>query len=388
MIDVYADYAAAAPLRPEARIAMLETLDAGLGNPSSVHDAGSRARARLEAAREEVAATLGTHPLEIVFTSGATEANNLALAGYAAARSTSIRIAVTATEHASVLGPARVLAARGHLLVELGVDTTGRTPAAAVATARPDLLSVALVNAETGVVQDVPALAAAAKERGAVVHVDAAQAPACRPVTVAALGADLVTLSSTKVGGPAGAGVLFVRRGVPMAALVHGGPQEQGLRAGTENVAAAVGFATALALAVTEREREMARLVALRDRLRAGLAATWPGARFTLAADVPAAPHVVSVTLPGAIGEDVVAALDLEGVATSTGSACAAGAAEPSHVLLAMGRSASEARSALRVSFGWASTIGDVDAVVAALGHVRTRLTRRSEEAAWPALGS
>ncbi|MCC7538476.1 MAG: aminotransferase class V-fold PLP-dependent enzyme [Deltaproteobacteria bacterium] len=388
MMDVYADYAAAAPLRPEARAVVLEALDAGLGNPSSAHDAGSRARARLEAAREEVAAALDARPLEIVFTSGATEANNLALAGAAVTRALPTRIAVPATEHASVLAPARALAARGHVLVELPVDATGRTAPAEAAAARPDLLSVALVNAETGVVQDVATLAAAARAHGAVVHVDAAQAPAFLPVTVEALAVDLVTLSSAKLGGPSGAGALWVRRGTGIAPLLHGGPQEQGLRPGGENVAAAVGFATALALAVAEREREVARLAALRTRLRAGIATVWPDARFTLAPDVPAAPHLVSVTLPGVVGEDVVAALDLEGIAASTGSACAAGAAEPSHVLVAMGRTPEEARAALRLSLGWASTDHDVDAIIAALGRVRARVTRRSEEAAWPAHGS
>ncbi|MEB2284095.1 MAG: hypothetical protein B6D46_02295 [Polyangiaceae bacterium UTPRO1] len=379
---VYADYAATAPLRPQARAAVLEAIDAGFGNPSSAHAAGRRARARLEAAREEVAAVLGVHPLEIVFTGGATEANNLALAGFAAASAAVNRIAGPATEHASILAPARVLAARGRVFVELPVDTTGRTDAAAVVAARPDLLSVALVNAETGVLQDVAALAAAARAGGAVVHVDAAQAPAFLAVAPATLGADLVTLSSSKVGGPAGAGALVVRRGTVLAALAHGGQQEQGRRAGTENVAAIAGFAAALAVAAAERERETLRLAALRTRLRAGIAAAWPGVRFTLAADVPAAPHIVNVTLPGVVGEDVVAALDLEGVAAATGSACAAGAAEPSHVLLAMGYTAGAARSSLRTSLGWASTSGDVDAIVAALARVHARMARSSEEAA------
>jgi cysteine desulfurase len=388
MMGVYADYAAAAPLRPEARAAMLDALDAGLGNPSSAHAPGCRARARLEAAREEVAAALAVHPLEVLFTSGATEANNLALAGVVAARCAAGRIAVPTTEHASVLAPARALAARGHVVVELAVDASGRTAAADVAAARPDLLSVALVNAETGVVQDVVALAAAARAHAALVHVDAAQAPAFLPVALAVLGADLLTLSSPKLGGPAGAGALVVRRGTRLAALAHGGPQEQGRRAGSENVAAIVGFATALALAVAERGREVPRLAALHQRLRAGIVAAWPGARFTLAADVPAAPHVLSVMLPGAVGEDVVAALDLEGVAASTGSACAAGAAEPSHVLLAMGRMPAEARAALRLSVGWCSTAADVDTIVRALARVRTRVARRCEEAAWPAHAS
>jgi cysteine desulfurase len=396
MMDVYADYAAAAPLRPEAKAAMIEALEAGLGNPSSVHDAGTRARARLEAAREEVAAALECQPLEIVFTSGATEANNLALVGLVppapfgatAARRASVHLAVPATEHASVLEPARALAAAGHRLTELAVDGDGRTDPALVLAARPDVLSVALANAETGVVQDVRALGEPVRREGGVVHVDAAQAAPFLPLAVDALGVDLLTLSSTKLGGPAGAGALYVRRGTAIAPLLRGGPQEQGLRAGTENVAASVGFATALAVAVAEREREVARLATLRERLRAGIAAAWPEASVVAGAGVPTTPHLTSLVLPGVVGEDVVAALDLEGIAASAGSACAAGAAEPSHVLRAMGRSDAEARGALRLSLGWGTTAADVDAIVQALARVRARIARRSEEAAWPAHGS
>lgn len=394
MMRVYADYAAAAPLRPEARAAMLEALDAALGNPSSVHAAGARARARLESAREAVAQALGAHPLEVIFTSGATEANNLALTGLAAsahADRARVHFAVAATEHASVLAPARALAAAGHRVTELAVDGQGRVDPAEVAAVAPDVLALAGVNAETGVAQDVAALAAAVRARGARVHVDAAQAAPFVPLAAATRGADVLTLSSPKVGGPAGAGALWVRRGTPLAPLFHGGPQEQGLRAGTENVAAIVGFATALTLAVADREREVARLSALTTRLRTGIAATWPAACFTLAPDTPAAPHITNMVLPGLVGEDVVAALDLEGVAAATGSACAAGAAEPSHVLLAMGRSAAEARGALRLSLGFASTAADVDAILAALARVRGRspsarrarsAARRAEEAA------
>jgi cysteine desulfurase len=386
-MDIYADYAAAAPLRPEARAAVLEALDAGLGNPSSVHDAGTRARARIEAAREEIAAALDAHPLEVVFTSGATEANNLALAGLATP-ARNLHIAVPTTEHASVLAPARALVTRGHRLTELDVDADGHIDVRTVAAAAPDLLSVALANAETGVVQNVHSLGESVRQRGGLVHVDAAQAAAFLPLAVEGLGADLLTLSSSKLGGPHGAGALYVRRGIALAPLHRGGPQEQGLRAGSENVAAIVGFATALALAVAERERETTRLATLRDRLRAGLASAWPGVRFTLGDGVAAAPHLVSVTLPGVVGEDVVAALDLEGVAAATGSACAAGAAEPSHVLVAMGRSDEEARGALRLSLGWASSATDVDLILQALARVCARVARRSEEAAWPAHGS
>lgn len=388
MMEIYADYAAATPLRPEARTAVLEALDAGLGNPSSAHDAGARARARLEAAREEIAAALGAHPLAIVFTSGATEANNLALTGVARARGGACHLAIPATEHTSILAPARALAAAGHRLTMLPTDANGRTHLAAVTDAAPDLLSVALANAESGVVQDVATLAAVVRTRGGLVHTDAAQAAAWMPLPVDDLGVDLLTLASTKLGGPAGAGALYVRRGTPLMPLHHGGPHEQGLRAGSENVPAIVGFATALALAVAERATVATRVGALRNRMQAGLRDVWPDARATLATDVVTAPHIVNVILPGVVGEDVVAALDLEGVAASTGSACAAGAADPSHVLLAMGHDAAAARSSLRLSLGWASSDADVDGIILALARVRARIARRSEEAAWPAHGS
>ena len=379
---IYADYAAAAPLRPEARAAILDALDAGLGNPSSVHAAGTRARARLEAAREEVAAVLRVHPLELVFTSGATEANNLALAGVGAAHR-----AVAATEHSSVLEPARAFGAAGRRVTVLAVDADGRCDPADVAAAAPELLSVALANAETGVVQPVAALAAPVHERGGLVHVDAAQAAAHLAIDLDVLGADLLTVSSAKLGGPPGAGALYVRRGTRLAPLHRGGPQELGLRAGTENDPATDGFATALAIAAAEREREHARLLALTTALRCRLRERIPAARLAPADGVAVAPHLVNVTLPGHVGEDLVAALDLEGVAAASGSACAAGAAEPSHVLLAMGWSRADAASALRLSFGWATTAADVDGVVAALARVlgRRDIGPRREEAAWPA---
>jgi cysteine desulfurase len=322
-----------------------------------------------------------------VFTSGATEANNLALRGGAAARGAGSHVAVPATEHASILAPARALAAAGHRLTVLAVDGAGLCHPRAVGAAVPDLLSVALANAETGVVQPVAALAAPVRTRGGVVHVDAAQAAAHLAIDVDALGADLVTLSSAKVGGPPGAGALYVRRGTRLVPLHHGGPQELGLRAGTENVPAIVGFATAFAIAAAEREREHARLAALTTSLRRRLRELVPAARFAPADGVAVAPHVVNVTLPGLVGEDVVAALDLEGIAAATGSACAAGAAEPSPVLLAMGWSRTDAASALRLSFGWATAAADVDGIVAALARVLARSTAgtRREETAWPA---
>jgi cysteine desulfurase len=378
-----------------------------------VHRAGANARARLEAAREEVAAVIGAHPLEVVFTSGATEANNLALGGVAAAAGRFLRMAIPATEHSSVLQPARALACQGHELRELPVSAGGVTDAEAVADSAPDLLSVALVNAETGVLQPAAALVAAARRVGAIVHLDAAQAAAVLPLDVRALDCDLLTLSGHKLGGPFGSGALYVRLGTALASLQHGGPQEQGLRPGTENVPALAGFAAAFTAAHATLAVEVPRLGVLTERLRAGIATIDPNARVTGesavhdggAAGFPArpvsvaprrdlrcsavrAPHILNVTFPGVVGESLVAALDLEGIAVSAGSACAAGASEPSHVLLAMGRDREAAASALRFSVGWASTTADVDAVLAVLPAVLARARRRREEAAWPAHAS
>jgi cysteine desulfurase len=384
MTRIYADYAAAAPLRPGALAAMAEALAAGAGNASSAHWAGAEARARLETAREEVAAAIGAHPLEIVFTSGATEANNLALGGVVAAAARPLCVAAPASEHSSVLEPLRALAAAGHAVALLAVSPAGLVDPEVVRAAAPDLLSTALVNAETGVVQDHGALAAAARAGGAVIHLDAAQAATTLPVDVRGLGVDLLTLSSHKVGGPPGAGALWVRRGTALAPLQRGGPQEHGLRAGTENVPALAGFAAALTAAVGAQREEAPRLGRLRDRLRAGLAALEPRARFIDGA----APHLLHVGLPGVVGESLVAGLDLEGIAVAAGSACAAGAAEPSHVLLAMGRSRDEAAAGLRVSFGWASTSADVEALLAVLPGILERVRARRAEAAWPAHAS
>lgn len=387
--EVYADYAASAPLRPGARRAMRRALDAlarAGGNPSSSHRAGAALRRLLDEARAEIAAAIGAAPLEITLTSGATEANNLALCGSAGPAGTA-RLAVAATDHASVLAPAQALADAGGAVAILPVDGGGHLEPTAIATARPTLLSLSLVNAETGVAPDLAPIVGAARACGARVHLDAAQAGYTAALDVGVLDVDLVTLSGHKLGGPPGIGALYIRRGVELRSVLRGGAQEHGRRAGTENTPAALGFAAALSETVARRQTEAARVGALTTRLRAGIAARWPAARFAVAPDVPVAPHVVNVAFPGYTAEALVTALDLEGVAASAGSACAAGATEPSHVLLAMGWSADAAASALRFSLGWASTDADVAGILAALGVVLGRVDA-SQEAAWPARAS
>jgi cysteine desulfurase len=353
---VYADYAAGAPLRPEADAAMRAAFAEGALNPSSPHWAGARARAILEDARETVAAAIGARPLEVVFTSGATEANNLAIAGSAVLGDGVV--AALASDHSSVLEPLRALAARGAPTALLCVDEQGRADRQAIIALRPAFLSFALVNAETGAMQDAAELTDVVHACGGRVHVDAAQVGGLSSLDVAGIGADLVTLSGHKVGGPPGTGALVVahRPSVRVTSILHGGPQERGLRPGTENVPAIAGFAAALACAM--RRDEHTSLGSWCADLADTLTTLHPRAR--VASPRWRAPHILNVTLPGMRAESIVTALDLEGVGVSAGSACAAGASEPSHVLLAMGWTRADAESAVRVSLGWATTKEDV----------------------------
>lgn len=366
---IYLDHNAAAPLRPAARAAMLRVLDGPPANPSSAHREGARARRILDEARAAVAALIGADPQEIVFTSGATEANNLALRGVASPPGTgpvpSPPVVTTAIEHASVLETARLLGAR-----LVAVDREGRVEPAAVADACAPgtrLVSVGLANGEVGTVQPLAAIAAGLQGRGPLLHTDAAQAAGRIPIDVTELGVDLLSLSSGKLGGPAGVGALWVRRGVAIHPLLSGGPQERGRRAGTENVAGIAGFAAAADEARGELSTAPARMAALVEALWDAVRAAAPDAvRYGPAAGARL-PNTLRVRVPGCAGESLLVLLDLAGVAVSLGSACTAGAAEPSHVLLAMGADAAAARDAVRFSVGPCTTMADIDAVAAVL---------------------
>jgi cysteine desulfurase len=365
-VRVYLDYNASAPLRPEVREAMCAFLGPP-ANPSSAHREGARARAALETARAEVAALLGAAPAEIVFTSGATEANNLALRGALEVVGPKGELVTTAIEHASVLETARALAAVGHRLVTVPVDTEGRIALAALAAAvtpATALVSIGLANGETGAVAPVAEIAATLRARRVLLHTDAAQAAGRLPLDVATLGADLVSLSSHKLGGPAGAGALWIRRGTALRPQLAGGPQERDRRAGTENVAAIVGFGVAARLARDGLATAPARMAALAERLWTGLRARIPDVARNGPMASPRLPNTLNVTVPGCTGESLMVLLDLAGVAVSVGSACAAGAAEPSHVLLAMGRDRDAARGGLRLSLGPETTAADIDRVL------------------------
>lgn len=379
----YLDYNATAPLRPEVARVMAQ---APWGNPSSVHADGRAARACLEAAREALAQSLGARPVDLVLTSSASEANNLALKGVMAARAGASgrgRLATSTVEHPSVLGAAQALLAAGSVdgVDAIAVDAEGRLSADSLRVAvgaSTHLVSVIAASNETGVVLDLGRVIDAAREAGALVHVDAVQLFGRLPLDVSTLGADLVTVSAHKLGGPRGAGALWVRPGVALGPLIHGGHQERNRRAGTENVAAVAGFAEAARLATAQMAAEGARLAGLRDALWQRVADAIPGAR-RLGGEGPLLPNTLALIFSGADGETLLFGLDLEGISASSGSACTAGSLEPSHVLTAMGIDDATARGALRVSLGWQSTAADVDHLARVLPEI---VGRARQEAA------
>jgi len=363
-MPIYLDHAATTPLRPEALEAMLPYLGPAFGNPSSHHAWGRAARNALDEAHERLAAALGGTAREVVLTSGGTEANNLGLKGAAwVGKARGSRIVTTAIEHHAVGHSLRHLERFGFEVIEVGVDTAGRVDPDAVVAAideRTIVVAVMLANNEVGTIQPVADVAERVRRRrGVHLHVDAVQAAPYLDLDVAALGADTVALGAHKFEGPKGVGALWVRRGTPLLAQLHGGAQERHRRAGTENVAGAVGMAVAYELACAEKPATRARLGALRARLGAACLAI-EGVELT-GHRTERLPGLLSLICRGADGAAVAVALDLEGIAASTGSACASGDPEPSPVLLAMGYAPDEALSALRLSLGRASTEAEVD---------------------------
>jgi cysteine desulfurase len=382
---VYLDHAATTPLLPEAMEAYLAAARE-VGNASSLHASGRSARRRVEEAREGVAAALGARPSEVVFTSGGTESDNLAVKGIFWARRAEDprrrRLLVGAAEHHAVLDTAHFLADRQDAVVDLlPVDGQGRvrpdTLAAALDAHRDEvaLVTVMWANNEVGTVQPVAELAALAAAAGVPLHTDAVQAVGAVPVDFAASGAAAMTVSAHKVGGPVGAGALVLGRDVPCVPVLHGGGQERDVRSGTLDVAGIVAFSTAVGVAVSDRPEQAARLAALRDDLIARVRAVVPDAvcNGDPADRLPGNAHF---SFPGCEGDALLMLLDAAGVECSTGSACSAGVAQPSHVLLAMGADADRARSSLRFSLGHTSTAADVDALVEALPSAVERARR------------
>ncbi len=376
---VYLDYNATTPVRPAAAAAVAEAL--GLtGNASSVHRFGRLARRKLEDAREAVAALVGAPAERVVFTSGGTEANNLALTGAGRAR-----LLVSAGEHDSVLnaaaagvGPGAGPGAEGGAeRIPLGRDGVVDLDALAAllgADPRPALVSVMLANNETGVIQPVARAAAMAHGHGALIHCDAVQGAGKIPVDMAALGVDLLSLSAHKLGGPQGVGALIVAEGIELAPLMLGGGQERRHRAGPENLPGIAGFGAAAECALAGLERGPG-LAGLGDRVERGLRARAPGIEI-YGAGAPRLPNTSCFGTPGLAAEIQVMALDLAGIAVSAGAACSSGKVAPSHVLGAMGASEAEAGSAIRISLGWDSGAPDIERFLEAWGALYSRSAR------------
>lgn len=366
---VYLDHNATTPLDPAVLAAMLPWLESLCGNASSRHEYGRRARQAIDDARQKVAAAVGAHPTEVVFTSGGSEANNLFVKGAAASRKPGV-IAVSAIEHPCVLKPAAQLARLGWTLREIGVDGAGRIVDADYCQAlqlKPALISVMLANNETGVVQDVAALAAAARASGAWFHSDAVQAFGKLPLdfrTLNAAGVHALTLSAHKINGPKGAAALVLDKRVELQPQVAGGGHERGLRSGTENVPAIVGFGVAAELAARRLAEGAGRLRGLRDQLENGLVAL--GARI-FGAEAERLPNTSYFAFADIDGETLVGKLDREGFAVASGAACSSANPEPSHVLRAMGVAPEVARGAVRVSLGAGNGAGDIEQFIKAV---------------------
>lgn len=372
-MPIYLDHAATTPLRREVLDAMLPYLTDTFGNPSSPHAYGRAARAALDDARARLAAGLHADPREIVLTSGGTESTNLALKGAAwASKARGHRIVTSSVEHHAVGYALRYLEKFGFEVVELPVDRYGRVDPdqlEAALTDRTILVSIMLANNEVGTIQPIDELIARVHARsGILIHVDAVQAAPYIDLDLDALGADLVSIAAHKFEGPRGAGALYVRRGTHILAQQHGGTQERHRRAGTEDVAAAVGMATAYELSATERAAVVARLRILRDRLADAVLAV-EGAELT-GHPTDRLAGLLSIIARGTDGSAVTVALDLEGLAVSTGSACTTGSTEPSHVLTAMGYPDDEARGALRLSLGRTTTDADIDTAIEVVPRV------------------
>ncbi|MGH2747775.1 MAG: cysteine desulfurase family protein [Actinomycetota bacterium] len=374
----YLDHAATTPLLPEARDAMLAHLGEDFGNPSSVHAFGRTAREAVEVARERFAAAIGASPAEIVFTGGGTEADNLALKGAAhKLRGNGDHVVTTAFEHHAVLDTVEWLHHQGFQTTVVPVGGDGTVDPAKVADAvRPStiLVSVMAVNNEIGTIQDLRAIATAVKEKNhnTLIHTDAVQALPNVPVDVREWGVDLAAFSAHKLGGPKGTGALYVRAGVPVEAVIHGGGQERGLRSGTLNVAGIAGLGVAAQI-TSERVRDNSeRVLKLRTRLLEGIQGTIDDA--VVNGDLERRiPGNLNVAFRGTEGETLLLLLDQAGIACSTGSACQSGAVDPSHVLLAIGLPKDLANGSLRFSLGPPSTDEDVDAVLDVLPEIVAR---------------
>ncbi len=380
-MPVYLDNNATTAVRPEVLAAMTPYFLDGYGNASSIHWFGQQAKAAIDDARREVSALIGAEPSEIVFLSGGTEADNLAIAGIVESQKPKGRHIVTSRiEHPAVLNTCKHLEKQGFDVTFLPVDADGLLTADAVQRAiRSDtiLISIMHANNEIGTIQPVDEIGRVARDAGVCFHSDGVQAAGKIPVDVRALGVDLYSLSSHKIHGPKGVGALFVGKGTPLTPLVRGGGHERNRRAGTENVAGIVGFGCAARLAREDLADAMLRTGELRDRMEARLQAEIPDLRIN-ARNAPRLPNTSNIMVDYAEGEGMVISLDLKGIAVSTGSACSSGSMEPSHVLTAIGKTPGEGFGSLRISLSVLTTDDEVDRLVETLPGIVERLRQLS----------
>lgn len=384
---IYLDYAATTPMHPEVLEAMTPFLTENFGNPSSLYTLGRNARGAIEDARDRIAAFIGADSREIVFTSGGTEADNFAIKGVAYANEKKgNHIITTPIEHHAVLGPCHFLQKQGFEVTYLPVDEHGMIDPADVEKAITDntvLISVMHANNEVGTIEPIEEISRITREKGVYLHTDAVQTFGHIPLQVDKLGVDLLSASAHKLYGPKGIGALFVKRGTRMVPFMHGGSQENNRRGGTHNVAGIIGFAKAVEIAEKEMESEAKRLTELRDYLIHSIIEKIPNVRLN-GHPTKRLPNNTSVCLVGAEGEAILLSLDMEGISSSSGSACTSGTLDPSHVLLAMGVPAEVAHSSLRLTTGKYTTKEEIDYVLEVLPPIVERLRAMSPlDASW-----
>ena len=384
MEAIYLDSNATQPLRPEARCALLPFLEEEYGNPSSLHAHGRKARQRLEQVRAGLLKSLGDSKGQLIFASGGTEADNLALTGTARAfRGARDHLVVSAVEHHAVLHAAEALQKEGFRLSVAPVDSAGSVDLEALkklVTPQTFLVSVMHANNEVGTIQPVEEIARIAHEKGALFHTDAVQSFGKLEVNAPAIGADLLSISGHKIGGLKGAGALYLRQGLKLEPILHGGPHERSLRAGTEGGAGIVALGAAAAAALADREQAMRRLRSLRDRLEQGLRKTLQEVELNGHPELRL-PGTLNVSFAGCQGETLLMALDRAGLSVSTGSACASGSSQPSHVLTAMGLAPERIAGSIRFSLGWATTEEEIEEALVRIPPVIERVRSAAKAA-------
>jgi cysteine desulfurase len=379
--NIYIDYNATTPLRPEIKAAMIENMEI-YGNASSMHGSGRAARAGVEQARKAVASLIGATDGTVIFTSGGSESNNTVFQTMRllAKDNTRNEFIISAIEHPCVLNSALSLKKEGFNIKILPVDEYGKLKMDELKAALNDktlFVSIMTANNEIGTVQDIKEITAMVKNAGAFMHTDAVQAIGKMPLDVKEIGVDYLTMSAHKIYGPKGVGALYVKKGAPLSPLIHGGHQEDGLRAGTYNSPAIMGFGKAAEIAAAEITQYGKEISSLRDKLRRGLLEKVPNIKIN-GHQKDVLPNTLNVSFPGAEGESILLSMDMQGIEASTGSACASGSLEPSHVLMATGLEPELAHGSIRFSLGWGITEEDIDYIIETVPPIIARLRAMS----------